>query len=102
MTWLNFGFALFIFAVAMVTILWFFAKWIGSAQLWKDYSASYDRLRIAVHNWDITYESYIVIADSFKEIRKFACRNDNKIYHLEQTFRKRFHVFSKPPKVEMT
>ena len=98
MAWIKFIGLLLIFAVAMVTILWFFAKWIGGDQLWKDYCASYDRLKIAIENWEITYESYIVILDSFAQLRKFSCRDDEKIQILEQSFLKRFERFVKPTK----
>ena len=72
---------MFIFVVAWI---------IGINQAEADYAKEYEQLKMYVRNSLLTKPNHEFIRDKFKEIRRFKCRNEEKLQVLEIEFYERF------------
>lgn len=82
---------LILLAVVLASIIWLGACRAGKKQLEKDYTQDYDKLARDVNDFKVCRRNYIALRRRFAEIRRYACRDKERIDVLNRQFKKRFH-----------
>ena len=83
-----------IYAAAVIIIMFLALRYAGIKGLEKDYEKDYKALERAVRHWKPTPRNYKKIRNMIISIRKYGCRDKERIDVLTAEFHRKYKVYN--------
>jgi len=84
---------LIIFGIVLAAIIWLAAKRYGENFPLKDYEQDYRTLDRMVHKYHVNLHNYTRIKHKFIAIKKYSCRDKEKLDVLSREFKSKYKLF---------
>lgn len=81
---------LLLLGIVLAALIWYFAYRAGVKTLEKDYEREYNDLVHAVNSFHVTPHNFAVIRSRFCAIRKYRCKDRERLSVLMRQFKNKF------------